>query len=105
MEARRLLADGFSNEAKYLDGEIVANILRYPEHSVEANEWWARLDKSKPRTLKRILRHQRLAPIFKQVLKIPGLRHGLVLAPWHKVLPCVEVCLIEMATLYRPAGC
>ncbi|KAI1416950.1 hypothetical protein F5Y13DRAFT_204306 [Hypoxylon sp. FL1857] len=89
-EACRLLTEEFANEAKYLDGEIVAHILRHPEHSIDANQWWARLDKSKPRTLKKILSHPTLGPAFKRVVEIPGLRPGLLLAPWHKILPCVE---------------
>lgn len=94
-EACRLVSEGFANEAKYSDGEIVANILRYPEHSVDANQWWARLDKSKPRTLKKILGHPTLGPAFKKVLSIPGLRPGLLLAPWHKILNCVEVGFLK----------
>ncbi|KAI1655472.1 hypothetical protein F4813DRAFT_367122 [Daldinia decipiens] len=100
-EACRLVSEGFANEAKYSDGEIVANILRYPEHSVDANQWWARLDKSKPRTLKKILSHPTLGPAFKKVLSIPGLRPGLLLAPWHKILNCVEEVIHYLGEIYR----
>ena len=92
-EVCRALAEEAANEGKCSDGEIVANILSYPEHSIDANQWWARLDKSKPRILKNILRHPGLAPDFKRVLRIPGLRPGLRLATWNKIFYCVEVHL------------
>jgi hypothetical protein len=92
-EVRRAIAEEYANEGKYSDGEIVAHILSYPEHSVEANQYWARLDKSKPRILKDILRYRKLAPAFKKALSIPGLRHGLLLATWNKIFYCLKVRL------------
>jgi hypothetical protein len=76
----------------YSDGYIVAKILSYPESSIDARQWWERLDKSKskPRVLKKILKHPTLAPTFKKVLQIPGMRSGLLLATW-KIFQCVEV--------------
>lgn len=98
-EACQALATQFANEGKYSDGEIVANILRYPEHSVDANQEWAKLDKSKPRILRSILRHPELSPAFKRVIRIPGLRPGLLLATWNKVFYCVEVGIFVPMTL------
>ncbi|RYP02626.1 hypothetical protein DL764_005708 [Monosporascus ibericus] len=100
-EARRALADEFANEGKYSDGEIVVNILAYPEHSVDANQWWARLDKSKPRILKKILRHRELAPAFRKVLQIPGLRPALLLATWNKIFHCVEEVIHYLQLIYN----
>ncbi|RYP14048.1 hypothetical protein DL767_010445 [Monosporascus sp. MG133] len=100
-EARRALAEEFANEGKYSDGEIVVNILGYPEHSVDANQWWARLDKSKPRILKKILRHRELAPAFRKALQIPGLRPALLLATWNKIFHCVEEVIHYLQLIYN----
>ncbi|KAK6843375.1 hypothetical protein PG987_004235 [Apiospora arundinis] len=99
-EACQALATQFANEGKCSDGEIVANILRYPEHSVDANQEWAKLDKSKPRILRSILRHPELSPAFKRVIRIPGLRHGLLLATWNKVFYCVEEVIRYLELIY-----
>ncbi|KAI0423579.1 hypothetical protein F5Y09DRAFT_327003 [Xylaria sp. FL1042] len=100
-EVCRALAEESANEGKSSDGEIVANILSYPEHSVEANQWWARLDKSKPRILKNILRHPGLAPAFKMVIAIPGLRPGLLLATWNKIFHCVEEVTHHLQLIHK----
>ncbi|KAK7924648.1 hypothetical protein PG985_006702 [Apiospora marii] len=99
-EACGALKTEFAHEGKCSDGEIVANILCYPEHSVDANQEWAKLDKTKPRILRSILRHPKLSPAFKNVMRIPGLRSGLLLATWNKVFHCIEEVINYLELIY-----
>ncbi|KAI0398861.1 hypothetical protein F4802DRAFT_591745 [Xylaria palmicola] len=85
-KAIQLLAEDFANEGRFSDGHIVVKICSYPAGSIDANRWWARLSKSKPEILRRLLKHPGLGPALGLVLQIPGLRSGLQLAIWKKIM-------------------
>ncbi|KAI1192075.1 hypothetical protein F5B17DRAFT_379380 [Nemania serpens] len=84
--AVQLLAEDFANEGQFSDGYIVVKICSYPPGSIDANRWWTRLSKSKPEILRRLLKHAGLGPALGLVLQIPGLRSGLQLAIWKKIM-------------------
>ncbi|KAI0810062.1 hypothetical protein GGR55DRAFT_689243 [Xylaria sp. FL0064] len=85
-KAVQLLTEDFANEGRFSDGYIVVKICSYPPDSIDANRWWARLSKSKPEILRRLLKHAELGPALRAVLQIPGLRSGLQLAIWKKIM-------------------
>ncbi|KAI0525803.1 hypothetical protein F5B22DRAFT_633212 [Xylaria bambusicola] len=85
-KAVQLLAESFANEGQFSDGHIVVKIRSYPPGSIDANRWWTRLSKSKPEILRRLLKHPGLGPALGLVLQIPGLRSGLQLAIWKKIM-------------------
>ncbi|KAI1202223.1 hypothetical protein F5X97DRAFT_255551 [Nemania serpens] len=80
------LAEDFANEGRFSDGYIVVKINSYLPGSIEASRWWSRLSKSKPEILRRLLKHTELGPALGTVLQIPGLRSGLQLAIWKKIM-------------------
>lgn len=85
-DAKRSLAEEFGNEANFSDGYIFAEICSYPTNSLDANRWRSRLTTHKNEILRRLLKHPTLSPALRRTMQIPGLRRGLQLGVWSKVL-------------------
>ncbi|KAF2850623.1 hypothetical protein T440DRAFT_356087, partial [Plenodomus tracheiphilus IPT5] len=77
------------------DGEIFRKIRLY--HRVNDQEaqkrWWSRLEKSKPKDLRQLLRRPSIAAGFDALIDMPGLWAKLQLGALHRllVLKCDEV--------------
>jgi hypothetical protein len=90
------IIESYSNEKKPSDGEIFRKIrLYHRENDQEAQtRWWSRLEKSKPKDLRQLLRRHTLAAGFDALIDMPGLWARLQLGALHRllVLKCDEVC-------------
>ncbi|KAF2650673.1 hypothetical protein K491DRAFT_666825 [Lophiostoma macrostomum CBS 122681] len=87
----------YSNEQRPADGEIFRKILLYRRlhDELSENQWWAYLDKSKPKDLRQLLKNQLLASAFGSLVDMPGLWAKLQLGALHRLLAlkCVEEML------------
>ncbi|KAF1840100.1 uncharacterized protein K460DRAFT_399124 [Cucurbitaria berberidis CBS 394.84] len=88
------IVESYSNEEKPSDGEIFRKIrLYHREGNEEAeNRWWSRLDKSKPKDLRQLLKRTKLALKFDALIDMPGLWAKVQIGALHRllVLKCDE---------------
>ncbi|KAH6884966.1 hypothetical protein B0T10DRAFT_462662 [Thelonectria olida] len=87
-EAFDILSEEFLNEKSFSDGHILVKICLSRRKNLTAeNRWLARLSKSKAEILKRVLKHPLIAPVLTKImLEIPGMRNGLEIGVWHKII-------------------
>ncbi|EGY23465.1 uncharacterized protein VDAG_04903 [Verticillium dahliae VdLs.17] len=71
---------------KWWTVELYVEICSYPTNSLDANRWRSRLTTHKNEILRRLLKHPTLSPALRRTMQIPGLRRGLQLGVWSKVL-------------------
>jgi hypothetical protein len=88
------IIESYANEQKASDGEIFRKIrLYHRDNNEEAqNRWWSRLEKSKPKDLRQLLKRPLLAAGFDALIDMPGLWAKLQLGALHRllVLKCDE---------------
>ncbi|KAK7422450.1 hypothetical protein QQZ08_009502 [Neonectria magnoliae] len=82
------ITESYVNEGKFSDGHVCAKIVQHRSDDLTAERrWWARLSKSKAEILKGILKHASLAPpTLKVILSMPGIREGMEIGTWHKII-------------------
>ncbi|KAH9873409.1 hypothetical protein IAQ61_004032, partial [Plenodomus lingam] len=82
------IIESYANEQKPRDGDIFRKIRYYHrEKDAEAeNRWWARLDKSKPKDLRQLLKRHKLASAFDALIDFPGLWAKIQLGALHRLL-------------------
>ncbi|KAI1680263.1 DUF3723 containing protein [Pyrenophora tritici-repentis] len=89
------IIESFANEQKPSDGEVFRKIrLYHRENDEEAQKrWWSRLEKSKPKDLRQLLRRPMLIAGFDALIDMPGLWAKVQLGALHRllVLKCDEV--------------
>lgn len=87
-DAFKIINDDFESERNFTDGYIYSKICHYRlSDRVSEKQWWARLSPSKGKILKRLLKHQNLAPYFSRVLlEIPGMQDALQIGSLSEML-------------------
>ena len=89
------IIEAFANERKPSDGEVFRKIrLYHREKNEEAQKrWWSRLEKSKPKDLRQLLKRPILISGFDALIDMPGLWAKVQLGALHRllVLKCDEV--------------
>ncbi|CAM1508792.1 Fc.00g056400.m01.CDS01 [Cosmosporella sp. VM-42] len=82
------IAENYVNEGKFSHGHICERIVHHrAKDPVGEKRWWARLSKSKANILRRILKHPSLAPPILGIIQlIPGMRDGMEIGTWHKII-------------------
>ena len=90
------------NERPISDGEIFRKIRLYHQQKETDLErkWWARLSESKRKDLEQLLKNERYADAFDDLLGWPGLWYPIQLGTLHRLLTmrCDEV--LEHSILY-----
>lgn len=80
---------------QYPDGEVFRRILlcRRRQEELSERQWWACIDKSKPKDLRQLLKNRLLTAAFESLVDIPGLWAKLQLGTLHRLLAlrCDEV--------------
>ncbi|EDU46063.1 conserved hypothetical protein [Pyrenophora tritici-repentis Pt-1C-BFP] len=93
------IIESFANEQKPSDGEVFRKIrLYHRENDEEAQKrWWSRLEKSKPKDLRQLLRRPTLIAGFDALIDMPGLWAkemalylDYIAKAWSKILRCGE---------------
>jgi hypothetical protein len=89
------IIESYMNEQKPSDGEIFRKIRLYNRQREEQaeNRWWARLDNSKPKDLRQLVKRRTLISAFDKLIDMPGLWVKVQLGALHRllVLRCDEV--------------
>lgn len=88
------------NERPIPDGEIFRRIRLYHRGKCTELEqkWWARLSESKRKDLRQLLKNQKYAEAFDQLLEWPGLWYPIQLGTLHRLLTmrCDEVDSVHL---------
>lgn len=91
------LVEKYENEQPFSDGDILWRIRHYFHSKDKSREniWWARLTPAKQRDVKQLLKNDKFAAAFDNLLDKPGLWTGIQLGTLHRFLTlrCDEVCL------------
>jgi hypothetical protein len=102
------MIETYMSEQKPSDGEVFRKIRFYYRQKEEEaeNRWWARLDNSKPKDLRQLVKRETLISAFDKLIDMPGLWVKVQLGALHRLLAlkCDEVRVLPPLAVSEEAS-